>query len=97
MGQAKKRGSHEQRVLAAKARTDALRPASIICNDCKSEITEIVDLNIRGMEGIEAAFAGHCHKCNSDTYAVKGQPDSVEALMMALTEANGNEPLLGIQ
>lgn len=97
MGQAKRRGSVEQRISEAKARIDALRPAAIICNDCKGEITEIEDLNIRGMTGIDAAFAGVCKQCKGVTYAIKGNPDSVEVLMMALAESTGDVPLIGMQ
>lgn len=97
MGQAKQRGSLEQRVLAAKLKIDSLRPRAIICNDCKNEITEIVDLDIRGMKGVDAAFAGRCQECGGSTYAIKGHPESVEALMLALSEATGEVPLLGVQ
>ena len=58
MGQAKNRGSHQQRVEQAKARIDALRPAIIICNDCKSEITDIEVMDTRGIIGVDACFAG---------------------------------------
>jgi len=97
MGQAKRRGSLEQRMAEAKGRIDALRPAAIVCNDCKSEITEIEDMNIRGMTGIDAAFAGVCKQCKGTTYAIKGDPVSVEALMMALSESTGEVPLVGMQ
>lgn len=97
MGQAKRRGSLEQRVSIAKARIDTLRPKAIICNDCKGEITDVVDLDIRGMTGIDAAFAGLCPECKGSTYAIKGTPAAVEALMVALSNATGGEPLLGIQ
>lgn len=97
MGQAKQRGSLEQRISAAKGRIDALRPAEIICNDCKSEITEIEDLDIREMTGIDAAFAGVCKQCKGVTYAIKGNPDSIEALMVALSENTGEVPLIGVQ
>lgn len=97
MGQAKQRGSLQQRVSAARAKVDAMRPEAIICNDCKTSITEIVDLDIRGMTGIDAAFAGQCPKCGGSTYAIKGQPASVEALMLALADATGDMPLLGVQ
>lgn len=97
MGQAKRRGSLDQRISEAKGRIDAMRPAAIICNDCKSEITEIEDMNIRGMSGIDAAFAGVCKQCKGTTYAIKGEPDSVEALMMALSESTGGPMIVGVQ
>ena len=97
MGQAKQRGSLEQRVSTAKDRIEALRPKSIICNECKAEITDIQDMDTKGMEGIEAAFAGICPKCNSSTYAVRGRREAVEAFMMGMAKASGEVPLLGAQ
>lgn len=97
MGQAKQRGSLGQRISEAKGRIDALRPSVIICNDCKGEITEIETMNIRGMAGIDAAFAGVCPHCKGVTYAIKGNPDSVEALMLALSQSSGEIPLVGVQ
>ncbi|PKO87245.1 MAG: hypothetical protein CVU18_11350 [Betaproteobacteria bacterium HGW-Betaproteobacteria-12] len=97
MGQAKKRGTLEQRRQAAKARIDALRPEVIICNQCGGEIQDILDLPTSGMPGIDAAFAGHCQACSSSTYAIKGDPKAVEQLMLAITETTGDVPLLGVQ
>lgn len=97
MGQAKQRGTLEQRILAAKSRTDAFRPEVIICNQCEGEIRDIVDLPSKGMAGIDAVFAGICPQCNSSTYAVKGDPRAVEQFMLAMTEATGDAPLLGMR
>lgn len=97
MGQAKQRGTLEQRRQAATERIDALRPEAIICNQCGGEIRDILDLPTSGMQGIDAAFAGHCGACNSSTYAIKGDSKAVEQLMMAITETTGDVPLLGVQ
>ena len=97
MGQAKLRGSHEQRIEQAKARIDALRPAFIICNDCKAEITNIDVMDTRGITGVDACFVGICDKCNGTTYAVKGTPEGCETIAAALTYANGEKPIVGIQ
>ena len=97
MGQAKQRGSLDDRVSAARARIDAMRPESIICNECERAITDIVELNTRGMDGIDVAFAAVCPECGSSTYAIKGQPASVEALMLAMTESTGDTLLFGVQ
>lgn len=97
MGQAKKRGTLEQRVADAKERIDALRPKAIICNSCRHEITEMVTLPTHGMKGIEAAFAGICPQCNGSTYAIKGDPQAVEAMMRAISESEGGELLVGMQ
>lgn len=97
MGQAKLRGSLQERVAAAKARIDALRPEVIICNECKGEITEIVDLDAKGVAGIDAAFAGICPACKSSTYAIKGKPEAVAALMDAMSDVMGGDPIVGTQ
>lgn len=97
MGQAKLRGSHEQRVEQAKARIDALRPAFIICNDCKAQITNIEVMDTRGIIGVDACFAGICEKCNGTSYAIKGTPEGCEAIAAALTNATGELPIMGIQ
>jgi hypothetical protein len=97
MGQAKQRGSLEQRILAAKDRVAALRPKTITCNQCQAEISDVQDMDTKGMEGIEAAFAGICPHCDSSTYAVRGRRDAVEAFMMAMSKATGEVPLFGTQ
>lgn len=97
MGQAKQRGSLQDRIDGAKARIDALRPAFITCNSCQHDIADVVDLNSRGLDGIEAAFAGLCPKCGRSTYAIKGRPEAVAELMVAMEETMGETPLLGSQ
>ncbi|MEI7429977.1 MAG: hypothetical protein WCL27_05930 [Betaproteobacteria bacterium] len=97
MGQAKQRGSLEQRIFAAKDRVEAMKPKSLICNDCKAEITEIQVMDTKGADGIDAAYAGICPACNSSTYAVRGRRESVEAFMMGMAKASGEVPLLGTQ
>lgn len=97
MGQAKRRGSLEQRVAEAKARLEALRPEAIICNKCQGVLKEITDLNVRGMAGIEGAFGAHCNDCDSDTFAIKGEPNAVQAVMEAMAESTGHVPLQGFQ
>jgi hypothetical protein len=58
MGQAKQRGSQAERVKEAKAKIEALKPATIVCNSCQKDITDIHVMDTRGMTGITAAFAG---------------------------------------
>ena len=97
MGQAKHRGSLAQRVAAATTHIDALRPAHIVCNQCRSEISEIVDIDVRKMHGLTAAFAATCGACQSVTYAMSGNPDTVKALMATIADQEGEMPLLGKQ
>jgi hypothetical protein len=97
VGQAKKRGTLEQRIQQARQKGDALTPDHIICNNCKTEITDVHLLDTKGMRGIDAAFAGHCPACDQSTYAVRGEPNSIAAFMEAMQKATGSEPILGSQ
>jgi hypothetical protein len=97
VGQAKQRGSLEQRIQQAKQKMDGSTPDHIICNNCKAEITEVHCLDTKGMRGIDAAFAGQCPACDQSTYAVKGEPKSIAAFMEAVQAATGSEPIIGAQ
>lgn len=97
MGQAKRRGSREQRIAEAKAKIEAMRPDSITCNNCKAEITEITVLDTRNMDGVESAFAGICPECEETTWAIGGDPEAVAEVMVALEAQAGGEGKLGHQ
>ena len=97
MGQAKNRGNSEQRAEQAKARIEAMKPETIVCNHCKAVLTDIVTLDARNMPGIEAAFAVHCPDCKHDTWAVKGHPDAVTAVALAMEDTHGGKVEVGIQ
>lgn len=85
MGQAKIRGSKQERIdQAIKFKSD-IRPEFLICNECKAEIIEFEELNTKGLYGINAAFAGVC-SCGATTYAISGKQDAVENAAMALQE-----------
>ena len=95
MGQAKIRGSRQQRVAEAKAMLESMKPSKLICNNCQSEITEISSLDTRGMNGINAAFAGICDACSQTTCAFDGEPDAVADASVLFEEAIGEEGKLG--
>lgn len=97
MGQAKRRGTLEQRIQQAKQKINESVPDRIICNNCKAEISQVQQLDTKGLRGIDAAFAGQCPACEQTTYAVKGQPNSVAAFMEAMQKATGSEPIIGSQ
>lgn len=79
MGQAKQRGSKEDRVQQVKAKLDAIRPSKLTCNACGTDITEIKDMPTKGLPGIEGIFIGKCPKCGDMTQAVAGDKDAVAA------------------
>jgi len=94
MGQAKQRGSREERTAQAVARVETIKPKAIVCNHCKAEITDVHTMDVRGMRGIEGAFAGMC-ECGHTTWAVAGHPEAVAGLMESLHETTGGESILG--
>ena len=95
MGQAKRRGTPEQRKQEAVDRQLSLRPKHIICNNCQAELTEMYAMDISGIRGIDAAFAAHCPNCNHDTYAIKGEREAVAHMHMAIEDAAGEEGQMG--
>lgn len=73
-----------------------MKPAAIVCNACKAEITDIHAMDTRGMPGIQAVFAGMCN-CGNTTHAMIGDPDAVADLVVAIEETNGEQGILGSQ
>ncbi len=86
MGQAKQRGSREDRIQEVKAKLDAIRPSKLTCNSCQTEITEIKDANTRGMPGIDGIFLGKCPKCGNTTQEVVGDKEAVAAYSKFMDE-----------
>jgi hypothetical protein len=95
LGQAKLRGSKELRIAEALAKIEPMKPRSIVCNNCKAELTDIGIMNTKGMRGIDAAFAAHCEACDHNTWAVRGDPNAVAELFAAMEETTGEEVKLG--
>lgn len=96
MGQAKQRGSQEERAKQAREKIEMMKPTAIVCNACKAEITDIHAMDTRGMPGIQAVFAGMCN-CGNTTHAMIGDPDAVADLVVAIEETNGEQGILGSQ
>jgi hypothetical protein len=83
MGQAKRRGSLEQRIAAAQARIEATRPEKLVCNGCGADVTTIHPVSTRGLSGVEAIWVGQC-ECGQTTFAASGEPRAVQAFFDAL-------------
>lgn len=94
MGQAKQRGNRDERAAQAVAKVEAIKPKAIVCNNCKTEITDVHVMDSRNMAGIDGAFAGMC-ECGHTTWAVAGHPDAVAGLMESLHETTGRAPMIG--
>lgn len=97
MGQAKQRGTQEQRIAQAKAKTDALRPEKLVCGACKTAFTDFDAMDTRNLKGIRAAFGGICPSCGETVLAFSGDQDAVADAMIAWQDAMGSEGKLGMQ
>ena len=97
MGQAKQRGTKEQRVAQAKAKVEALRPAKLVCGACKTAVTDFDAMDTRNMHGIQAAFGGICPSCGETVLAFSGEQEAVANAMIAWQDAMESEGKLGMQ
>ncbi len=96
MGQAKIRGTLEQRKQAALEKQLSLRPKYIQCNNCQAQLSDMQPMDISGIPGIQAAFAAHCPHCDHDTYAIKGEREAVAQMHMAIEDATASESQAGV-
>ena len=83
MGQAKRRGTLDDRIAQANARIAATRPEKLVCNGCGADVTTIHPVSTRGLPGIEAIWVGQCD-CGQTTFAASGDPKAVQAFFDAL-------------
>jgi len=96
MGQAKLKGNRELRVAKAIEKIEALKPEQIICNNCQAKLTEIISMDSQSLNGIEAMFAAHCEACSHATYAIKGNPETVASIHMAMEHETGHKVKIGV-
>lgn len=54
-------------------------------------------MNTRGMDGIDAAFAGICPSCGENTVAFRGDADKVADAVGVYQQMIGQEGTLGVQ
>lgn len=94
MGQAKQRGSKDERAAQAIARIEAIKPEFIVCNNCQEEMRDVHLMDSRGMVGIDGAFAGMCD-CGHSTWAMAGDREAVANAMLSLQETLGVETTIG--
>ena len=83
MGQAKRRGTLDDRIAQAHARIAATRPEKLVCNGCGADVTTIHPVSTRGLSGIDAIWVGQCD-CGQTTFAASGDPRAVQAFFDAL-------------
>lgn len=84
MGQAKNRGTQEQRVAQAQAKLAANKPEKLVCNACGADVTQINPVSTRGLRGLEAIWVGQCD-CGQTTFAASGEPQAVQAFFEAIS------------
>lgn len=89
MGDAKRRGTQEQRVAAAQARLREGLPAEVTCNHCQATLTDIEGVDVRGFTGMKVAGVAHCPACLHDTWVLDGTPDAMVDFQMGLDSVHG--------
>lgn len=91
MGQAKRRGTPEQRVAEAIERARGLFPDSVKCNNCQADLTDIQPMDVRGLEGMRLAGVAHCGACQHETWVLDGDATGLQLFQRFLAERHGNE------
>ena len=94
MGQAKRRGTLDDRIAQAHPRIEATRPEKLVCNGCGADVSTIHPVSTRGLAGIYAIWVGQCD-CGQTTFAASGDPRAVQAFFDAL--GSDTELTLGSQ
>jgi N-acetylneuraminic acid mutarotase len=95
LGQAKDRGTEKERIAGAIQRLTIASPPVIVCNGCKTSLSNINEADTSRLKGIEIAFSAHCDACDQDTWAVRGEIAAVKAFYAALEKASGQKIQLG--
>jgi hypothetical protein len=94
MGEARKRGTLEQRRAEAVASARAKFPDTVECNACHAELSEIAPFDTRGIPGLHLAGAARC-TCGNITYVIDGTTDAVARLQEVLAKEHGGAPKMG--
>ena len=96
MGQAKLKGSFEQRKDQAITKARALFPASVKCNNCGNDLTDIQSLNVTDMPGMRLAGAASCASCKYITWVLDGTPEALDQMQHFLQQEHGDEVKSGM-
>jgi len=97
MGEAKRRGTPEERAQQARERIESLRPAQLVCGHCKTAFSQFDAIEAPDLHGIDAIFGGQCPNCGNDVIVFKGQPQAVADAMIAYEKMMGDGTRLGYQ
>jgi hypothetical protein len=96
MGEARRRGTQDQRQASAAAALRAKFPASIKCNECTTDLTAIVPMDTRGMEGLNLVGAAHCPNCQKATWILDGSPDAIAKFNEFMEMDQGGPAKMGV-
>lgn len=96
MGQAKLKGSFEQRQAQAIANARAQFPASVKCNNCGHDLTDIQPMDVRQMPGMRLAGGAICSECSNTTWVLDGTPEALAKLQEFMDEEHGEEAKTGV-
>lgn len=97
MGQAKKRGTREQRVAEAVEKADELRPENLVCGTCETRFADFRTINTSGLVGIVAGFKGSCPNCGRTVVAYRGDDDAVADVLAPIMAEHQDDATLGDQ
>ena len=89
MGEAKRRGSQAAREAEAIAGRRAQLPATVGCNNCQADLTEISPMDVRGVPGMRLAGGAHCVACQHDTWVLDGTVAGLQLFRQLLDEQHG--------
>lgn len=78
MGQAKRRGSAEQRAADAIARDRARFPETVHCTQCNEVLTAIQSVDTGSISGLSSAGGAECPTCGGVTWVFNGTQDAVQ-------------------
>lgn len=97
MGQAKNRGSVEQRVKEAIARERAKFPETVKCNNCQKDLSEITPLTgDLGIEGLRLAGVANCEDCESTTWVLDGTDEALAKVSFAMDAIHDGDVKSGL-
>ena len=96
MGQAKLKGSFEERRAKSIADARVQFPDTVTCNNCGHSLSEITNLDVRGMPGMRLAGAAICPECTQTTWITDGTPQALAELQEYLNAEHGQEGKMGV-
>ena len=96
MGQAKSRGSFEERKAQAIARERAKFPDTVGCNNCGHRLTEIDPMNVTDIEGMRLAGVSSCPECGHTTWTLDGSPEGLAVFQEFLSSQHKGAVKMGI-